>query len=133
MHPLTPCPLFVGNSTREDHRQYLIGTAVGYTCLAFSLVVYLLEGGFVKSGWIAERTPNAFAGIYLAMLSFFPASLAYARMLAGRSEADVEKPPEPVNSRWLVTTTVLVTLAIGLVVEVSTVGSEAFWYSASRK
>ena len=80
-------------SAWDERKQFLIGAAIGYT------------------GWIAERTPNAFAFLYMAVLGLFPASLAYARRL--------------------VTTTVLLTLALALLAEGFTVGSEAFWHVLS--
>ena len=109
-------------SERGDKQQYLMGAAAGYTCLALSLLIYLAEGTLVKADWIPERTPNAFVGIGMAILFLFPASLAHGRMLARRSGADTGQPPELLNVRWLVCKTVLLTLALGLLVEAFAVG-----------
>src|SRR5262245_29973157 len=111
---------------QDDRKGFLICAAAGYTCLVFSLVVYVLETNFVKAGWIGERTPNAFVCLYMASLFLFPASLCYARMVAKSQQADSKGPTtEVAPSRGLITWTVLFTLAIALVVEGFAVGMEA--------
>ena len=98
-------------SEKNDRRTFLIGRAAGYTCLALSLLAYSVEGGLAARGWIPERTVNAFAFLLTAILSLFPASLAYSRMLlVRRSEYTTERQAEPMKAGRLVTWTVLLTL-----------------------
>jgi hypothetical protein len=110
---------------QKDHKDFLICASAGYTCLGLSLFFFVTEGVLVKADWIPERTLIAFVCIYTAILFLFPASLAYARMVSAQKQADSDTPAEPVNSRKLITRTVLFTLAIALMVEVFAVGSEA--------
>jgi hypothetical protein len=120
--------------TEQRHRrQYLIGASAGYTCLVISLLVYSLEGGLAARGWIPERTINAFVWLYMAVLCLFPASLSYSRMLFARSKSaeSTEPQADPLKARRLVTWTVLLTIALALVIEVSVVGTEAFWHNAA--
>jgi hypothetical protein len=123
----------MGMSEKNERRAFLIGTAVGYTCLALSLLAYLVEGGLVARGWIPERSVNAFGFLSTALLSFFPASLAYSRMLfVRRSDNTPEQEAEPRRVGRLVTRTVLLTLAVALIIEISTVGTDAFWHYVSH-
>lgn len=114
-------------NTSIDRKQYLMCASAGYTCLAFSLLVFLVEGTLVKVGWLSERTPNTLAAIYMAILFLFPASLAYARLLSGKTNTDPDKPSEPDDSHRIVRKSVLVTLAFALTIETFAVGMEANW------
>jgi hypothetical protein len=115
-----------GNERRSYRTAYLMSASAGYTCLGLALLVLLVEGSFVKAGWIPERTPNAFAAVCMAILLLYQASLAHARML---SQTDTSAPAtqEP-PARKLVTRTVLLTLAIALLVETFAVGMAAVWH-----
>lgn len=114
-----------------DRRQFLMGTAAGYTCIAVSLLAYLVEGGLAARGWIPGRSANAFGFLILAVLSLFSASLAYSRLLlARRSDNPQEQTAEPLRAGRLVTWTVLLALPLAVVIEVSTVGTDAFWHHA---
>jgi hypothetical protein len=54
-------------------------------------------------------------------------------MLFARSKSaeSTEPQADPLKARRLVTWTVLLTIALALVIEVSVVGTEAFWHNAA--
>ena len=116
----------------HDRRQYLIGSSAGITALVLSLLVYITEETLVREDWIPERTINSFLYMYFAILCLYGASLSHAKMLVASKATPDEQPEpphgeqaEPLDPRRLRTTAVLLSLAIGVMIEVFFVLGEA--------
>jgi hypothetical protein len=111
------------------HRtQYLISTAVGFTCLGLWLLMSQMEGAFAAHGWIRERTTGPVFLLYTTVLMLFLGSRAYSNMLFARLSPDAPRQPtEPVRAGRVVTWTVLLTLAVASALEFQSLSVEGDW------
>src|SRR5260370_40030292 len=127
-HPSCQAELRFAMSERYYRRQFLLCTSVGCTCLTLWLVVYQMEDALAVRGLIPERSTNALILLYMAISMLFSASLMHSRMLLAQRSNEAPQPDtQPVRAGRLVTATVLLTLLVVVVLESSTVGTEAFW------
>jgi hypothetical protein len=112
------------------HRtQYLIGVTAGAACLALWMIVYQMEGAFIKASWIHERTTGWFVLLFMAVLSLFLASIHHAKMLfAGQSPEAPRQPTAPAaRTKFVVTWTLIVTGVVASVVEFQCLSMEGNW------